>query len=64
MLLMSTEQRRWMGVASLAPEVAWLIQKIVELNRTKSGEDFEYLQRIPGYNLIAIHKLIQGLQFI
>lgn len=58
----SAEQRQWMGVTKFAPEVAWLTEKIIEVNGIKEAKGLAYLQRVPGYNLRAVHELIRHLQ--
>ncbi|KAF5020901.1 hypothetical protein F66182_7053 [Fusarium sp. NRRL 66182] len=55
----SPDERKWLGIARYAPEMAILLRKIVELSGTGEGRELAYLQCVASYDTADFHEFVR-----
>ncbi|KAF4980681.1 hypothetical protein FZEAL_3349 [Fusarium zealandicum] len=56
-----TDERKWLGIAEYAAEVAFLSRKVLELSGTEEAGDLAYLRCIAMYDTVGFHQFVRKL---
>ncbi|KAF4995559.1 hypothetical protein FDECE_12758 [Fusarium decemcellulare] len=53
------DERKWIGLARYAPELAVLSRRIIQVTGTEGGKESRYLQGTASYNTADLHQFIR-----